>query len=301
MQGQATISRAKTHTTNSDRSIAKSLQEYGRGVAGGVLFSLPILYTMEMWWAGFITHPGRMLAFVIATFGLLLGYNRYAGLRQDASFTEVVIDSIEELGLGLVVSAVILWLLGRISFDQPLTENLGQIVVEAMMVAIGVSVGTAQLGASNDDAGVGEDDAAMEEEDANHFPGQAIIALCGAMLVGANVAPTEEIVMLAVESTPWQLLLMVALSLGICALILFYIDFTGAKRYVSTDGLMHVLGGTGLTYAIALLVSAAVLWFFGRFDGNSFSICLAETVVLGVASAIGASAGRLLMQSSSGG
>jgi putative integral membrane protein (TIGR02587 family) len=305
MQRQATISRTKTRTADADRSIAKSLQEYGRGVAGGLLFSLPILYTMEMWWAGFITHPARLLVYILATFGLLLGYNRYAGLRRDASFGEVAIDSVEELGLGLVVSALTLWLLGRVSADRPIAENLGQIVIEAMMVAIGVSVGTAQLGAAADDAGEddsGQDGAAEEDaEHASHFPGQAIIALCGAMLVGANVAPTEEIVMLAVESTPLQLIALVALSLGLCALILFYSDFTGARRFVSADNLARVLGGTAQTYMLALLASAAALWFFGRFDGNSFSVCLAETVVLGVASSIGASAGRLLMQSSGGG
>jgi Putative integral membrane protein (DUF2391) len=42
-----------------ERSITKSLQEYGRGVAGGLMFSLPLLYTMEVWWAGFNTHPYR--------------------------------------------------------------------------------------------------------------------------------------------------------------------------------------------------------------------------------------------------
>jgi len=289
------------------RTVGQSFREYGRGVAGGLLFSLPILYTMEMWWAGFITHPARLLVYVLATFGLLLGYNRYAGLRRDASFGEVAIDSVEELGLGLVVSALTLWLLGRVSAGRPIAENLGQIVIEAMMVAIGVSVGTAQLGATTDDAGIGaadsgEDSAGAEDaEHAGHFPGQAIIALCGAMLVGANVAPTEEIVMLAVESAPVQLIALVTLSLGLCALILFYSDFTGARRFVSADTLTRVLGGTALTYTIALLGSAAALWFFGRFDGNSFSVCLAETVVLDVASSIGASVGRLLMQSSGGG
>ncbi|HEX4668040.1 MAG TPA: DUF2391 family protein, partial [Chthoniobacterales bacterium] len=35
-------------------SIGDSLREYARGIAGGLMFSLPLLYTMEVWWTGFI-------------------------------------------------------------------------------------------------------------------------------------------------------------------------------------------------------------------------------------------------------
>ena len=94
------------------RPIAKSLQEYGRGIIGGLLFSLPLLYTMEVWWAGFSSHPLHLILYVVATFLLLLGYNYFAGLRHDANLAEVVIDSVEEMGLGLLISAIALLRLG---------------------------------------------------------------------------------------------------------------------------------------------------------------------------------------------
>ena len=75
-------------------AVAESLQEYGRGIAGGLLFSLPLLYTMEVWQTGLNAHPLRLLVAVAGTFLLLLGYNRHAGLRRDASMIEVVIDSV---------------------------------------------------------------------------------------------------------------------------------------------------------------------------------------------------------------
>jgi DNA-3-methyladenine glycosylase I len=53
---------------------------------------------VEVWWAGFIAHPYRLIAYVLTTFILLLGYNRYSGLRLDSSMTEVAIDSVEEMG-----------------------------------------------------------------------------------------------------------------------------------------------------------------------------------------------------------
>nr|MBA3240521.1 TIGR02587 family membrane protein [Acidobacteriota bacterium] len=267
----------------------------------------PLLYTMEVWWAGFSSHPWRLAAYVVATFVLLLGYNYYAGLRRDSCFEEVVIDSVEEMGLGLAVAACVLWLLGRVTFEMPASESVGQIVVEAMTVAIGVSVGTAQFGGDEDgedahDKGVGGDDkeagrrGASSDEGGIHFAGQCVLAMCGAVLFAANVAPTEEIIMIAVEISAWRLLGLAVLSLGLGALILYYSEFAGAKRHVRFDSHHDMLVGTIVTYAVALLASALILTFFGRFDGQSLATCVAQTVVLGVAATMGASAGRLLLQ-----
>ena len=94
------------------RTFTDSLQEYGRGVAGGLMFSLPLLYTMEVWWTGIVAHPFRLIGYVLATFGLLIGYNRYAGLRRDSSMAEVAIDSVEEMGIGFLLAGLVLFLLG---------------------------------------------------------------------------------------------------------------------------------------------------------------------------------------------
>src|SRR5918997_3771755 len=101
------------------RTVSKSLREYGRGVVGGLLFSLPLLYTMEVWWAGFILPPSRQITYVAVAFFLLLGYNRYAGLRRDASWAEVAIDSVEELGLGFIIATLMLLILGQLDPAMP--------------------------------------------------------------------------------------------------------------------------------------------------------------------------------------
>ena len=283
------------------RPVTESLQEYARGVAGGLLFSLPLLYTMEVWWAGFISHPWRLAVYVLATFVLLLGYNQFAGLRHDNSFGEVVIDSVEEMGIGLVVAAVVLWLLGRVTFGMSATEAVGQIVVEAMTVAIGVSVGTAQFGAADDDVGADDNSAGAgagggAAGGARHFGGQVVVSLCGAVLFASNLAPTEEIVQIAIEISAWRLLGLALLSLALAALILYYSEFAGAGRHVRFDRHHDVLVGTVVTYAVALSASALILWFFGRFDGCSLAVAAGQTVVLGVAATLGSSAGRLLLQ-----
>ena len=274
-------------------AVAESLREYGRGFAGGLIFSLPLLYTMEVWWEGFVAEPWRMLLYILATFLLLLGYNRYAGLRRDASWVEVAIDSVEELGLGVITSAVVLYAIGRIGPQTSMHEAIGQILIEAGIVAVGFSVGTAQLGGDD------EDDKGMTEDDDGrvHFGGQLVVAFCGAVLFAANVAPTEEITVIAVESGPLRLLVLAVLSIALGALVLYFSDFARASRYSPIEKKRQALRGTMITYAVALTASAVILWFFGRFDDHSMDVVIAQTVVLGFPATLGASAGRLLLQS----
>jgi putative integral membrane protein (TIGR02587 family) len=273
------------------RSTGESLREYGRGVAGGLLFSLPLLYTTEVWHAGFTMPPHRQLVYVLLALVLLLGYNRYAGLRPDITWAEVAIDSIEEMGIGLLLSAIVLFLLGRLTPGQDLAEVVGRIVVEAVTVAIGVSVGTAQLGGND-----GEDETGMAGKHEVTFGGQLTLSVCGAVLFAANVAPTEEIILIGIELPGHQLAVLGVATMALAALILFYSDFRGASRWVRAEGFGSVLRGGVITYAVGLVTAAVMLWLFGRFDGVGAAPIVGQSVALGVASTLGASAGRLLLQ-----
>ena len=280
---------ARATAASAGRTTGESLREYGRGVTGGLLFSLPLLYTAEVWWAGATMEAPRQLAYLAITFVLLLGYNRYAGLHPDSSWTEVGIDSVEELGLGLLLSALILYTLGRIGGQQHIDDNLGRIVVEAMTIAIGVSVGTAQLGG-------GESGPGMAGTDRVTFGGQLVLSCCGSVLFAANVAPTQEIVVLGAEMSPLRLIGVAVISFFLGAVILHHSDFRGAERWVRADTIGAMLRGAVVTYAVALAVSAAILWVFGRLDGVGVNTIVGQTIVLGFPAALGASAGRLLLQ-----
>jgi putative integral membrane protein (TIGR02587 family) len=276
-----------------ERSPSASLREYGRGLAGGLMFAMPLLFTMEVWYAGFLLQPPRIIGYVVSTFVLLLFYNRFVGLRKDASMIEVAIDSIEEMGLGVMVAALVLWLSGLIDATMTIHEIAGKIIVEAMTVAIGVSVGTAQLGASG-----GGDEGFSGEDELSHqtYLPQVAIALCGAALFAANIAPTDEIKTIAREILPLGLLLLSLFSLLLITLVLHFTEFRGASGYVLSDSWLMKLRGVVTTYAVALFASASALWFFGAFDGQPIDLAIAETVVLGVPAVLGASAGRLLLQ-----
>ena len=269
-----------------------SLREYGRGIAGGFLFSLPLILTMEVWAAGVLVPPMRLLAGLAATYILLCGYNAYAGLHHETRLSEILVDSVEELGIGLTLSAAILLLLGRIGPDSGWSEALGLIVVEGLFVAVGVSVGTAQLMGGGDDSG------GRPGLQGRHQTiwSELTLAFCGAVLIAANVAPTEEILLLASSMGPPLLLAAVGTSLLLAATLLYFSHFTGAARFAEAKGAFAILHGTAITYASALAASAVILWFFGRFAQHGLFLNVAQCVVLGIAGTLGASAGRLLLR-----
>jgi putative integral membrane protein (TIGR02587 family) len=266
-----------------------SVREYARGATGGLLFSLPLLYTMETWEAGSLASPSRLVAGIVGTFVLLLGYNRYAGLRQDASFSEIAIDSVEELGLGLAGAACILALLGRLTGEMSSAEIICRIVVQGLVGAIGVSIGTAQLGGETREQG--SPGATRERSAWSHVT----LGACGAVILAANVAPTEEVQVLGQELNIWHLVGIAILSFGVGAVVLHYSDFAGAQT-ASEAGTVAATRNAVITYGVALTASGTLLWFFGRFDQMPAGLMAAQTIVLGFPAALGASAGRMLLQ-----
>lgn len=276
--------------TRRSPTTAESLREYGRGAGGGFLFSLPLLYTAETWAGGVTIAPAALVGGLGATFLLLCGYNLFAGLRHDSTMTEVVIDSVEELGIGLALSAAILYLLGRLPAAASVNERLGLIVLEGLFVAVGVSVGTAQL------AGTADGDAGAPQGRQQTLWSEVVLAFCGSVLIAANVAPTEEILLLASELHTVQLLGTMGLSIALAATLLYYSGFAGSRRFAGVRGAFAVAHGSAITYAAALVTSAGLLWFFGRLAQHGAALNAAQCVVLGFAATLGAAAGRLLLR-----
>lgn len=270
-------------------TVRETMMEYGRGIIGGLIFSLPLIFTMEIWWSGFIASPESLLICIAVTFLLLLGYNRYAGMREDTTFFDLCWDSVEEIGLAFIVSFMFLFLIGEISFAMSFDEIFGKVIIESMIVAIGISVGTAQLGA-NDGGNSGMNDKKDEKHD---IFGVIVLSICGATLFASSVAPTDEVMEIAIEIDNIRLLLIILLSLVLAAIILHFSEFkgTGTKK----SNLKYVLQTTSINYMIALLISFMLLYFFGRIVDHGFEIILAQVIVLSLPATMGASAGRLLI------
>jgi putative integral membrane protein (TIGR02587 family) len=265
-----------------DRELARSLRDYTRAVAGGLVVGLPLLYTMEVWFQGFILPWWKLLVLLGIGFLVVLGYNAFAGFRRDRTVLELLVDSVDTIGLGIIVAFVALLFLGRIDLSTSLRDAAGKVALEAIPVAFGASVASTQLGGEAD------------REPSSAF-GRLLVAVGGALLFALNVAPTEEIVMLGTESPAWLLLATIVASLALTLALVFYADFGGRRRKRTGELLDQPLTETVAAYAASAAVALLLMWAFGRTDGASLKAIAGMTVVLAVVASVGAAVARLVI------
>lgn len=272
------------------RSARESAQNLVRATGGGLLIGLPLLFTQEVWYQGFVLHPLKILFLLSVAFVVVVGYNLTSGFREDSSFFEVLVDSVEAMGLGILVSLVALVLLGRLELDMSLREVAGKVALEAIPIAFGASLARTQLVS-------GEDSPDDDDQARSIGPfGRLFVAAGGALLFSLNVAPTEEPVMLGIEADWWLLLAVMVASIVLTFGLVFYADFQGSRPARPGDSPMdHPVSETLAAYAISLGVSLLLFWSFDRTEGTGLRALLGMTVMLGFVASLGAAVGRLLV------
>lgn len=284
------------------RQISTTLQEYGRALAGGLLFSAASLYTMEIWWQGYTVPPTVVLVRFLGSLVLLISYVHVAGILDSDTFRAEVAEALEALALGFAVTVVMLKLAGQLPPGISWAEGMQRVVMSGTVTAIGVAVGTKQLGQGSDDDSDDDDsgdDSSNDTTGTDESPGnwrrELAMTVLGAFLLGTSVAPTEEILLIGVESPGWAPLATAILSFGIALGIVSYIAFRGASDADESRFAGGPLGDAVVTYAVALLASGAMLWSSGQFGGLGTIAIIDLTIYLGLPCALGASAGRLLL------
>lgn len=285
--------------SSSIRPVQTTLQEYGRALAGGLLFSAASLYTMEIWWQGYTVPAHVVLARFLASLVLLTAYVHVAGIMDGGTLREDIAEALEALALGFAVTVVMLKLAGQLPPGVSWAEAMQRVVMSGTVTAIGVAVGTKQLGQdedSDEDSDDGSEDAESHDDDsAGSWRHELSLTVLGAFLLGTSVAPTEEILLIGVEAPGWAPLVTAILSFGIALGIVSYIAFRGASDADESRFAGGPLGDAVVTYAVALLASAAMLWSTGQFGGLGAIAVMDLVVYLGLPCALGASAGRLLL------
>ncbi len=289
--------------TGPGESAATTLRQLVRGVAGGLLLGLPPLFTMEMWFQGFMIDERKIVVLILFTFFIVMGYSAFSGFRRERSWPDLVLDSVATMGIAAVVAALALWLLGRIDPGIGLRDAIGKIGLQMIPISLGVSLAGAQL-ADPEDTGEEAADLGTEMAQAMHVEpyGRFFVIVGAALFLSLNVAPTEETIFLAVGASWWTLALIVLASLLMSYAIVFYADFRGGprRRRVKNSPLDHPLPETMVAYALSLVVSALLVWAFGRTDGVPVYPIVAQIVILGVVAAFGGAAGRLLLGGGAG-
>lgn len=261
-----------------------------RAATGGLLFGMPLLYTMEVWWSGFVTPWWKILLLLGLASIFVTAFSFVEGFRRDETLGEAVWDTAIDFGLGILIATVMLLLIGEIGGGASLREWVGKISLEAVPVAIGASVARSLLGEHSLSKEVREPGAL----------GHGLIAAGGALFFALNVAPTDEPMMIGVLNEWWLMLLLLVLMAPITFGIVFYADFRGSHRSRAGEADLSPArtpaGETVISLAAALAVSALLLWFFNRIGpGVGTAATLHQIVSLGFVASIGAATARLLL------
>ena len=266
-----------------------------RAVGGAIIFGLPLLMTMEMWWLGFYIDRARLALLVVLTLPLLAGLSHISGFEETFDLREDAVDSFVAYAVGFVVGAVVLALLGILRPGMSASEIIGKVALQAVPGSIGALLAHSTLGTNGGREGDDEDD----QEDAALWPGyggQLFRMAAGALFLSFSVAPTDEMVLIAYRMTAWHALALIAASLVVMHAFVYALEFSGQ---VSVDpgtpfwsvALRYTVAG----YVVALVISAYVLWTFGRLDDTGWAERLEAVLVLAFPATVGAAAARLIL------
>ena len=278
---------ARLALSRRDRDYAVGL---GRAFAGAIIFGLPLLMTMEMWWLGFMLPPARLLVFGGVNLLVLIGLSRVAGFEETHSRLEDVLDAFAAYGVGALASAALLALFGVIGPGMPLSELAGKVAVQAFPASFGAMIAAKQLGVADDIEEVGE-----KERWRGRYRGQLFLMLAGALFLGFNLAPTEEMSLIAYRMTPWHGLALVVLTIGLLHAFVYSVGFAGQEKGHARGFLATFVHYTLAGYAIAVLAAFYLLWTFGRVEGAGLPEVVAMIAVLAFPGAIGAAIARLVV------
>jgi putative integral membrane protein (TIGR02587 family) len=267
-----------------------------RGVAGGMLFGIPLLYTMEVWWIGAATTATNMAVVLLFTLAAALLLVRTAGFHRTSEMrsSDVFVGAVEAVALGVVSATVVLVLLREITSETPFAAALGKIIYEAAPFAIGVAVARHVFNRSRDES----DEKSGRSTDRDGVRGTVAdlgATFIGALFIAFNIAPTAEIPMLAAASSPLALLAVMGASLVISYGIVFEAGFGDQKKRREQRGvLQHPATETMAAYLVALAGAALMLMFFRNVQpGDPSPQLISHVVLLGLPAAVGGAAGRL--------
>jgi len=279
---------AERGTTN--RTYALGL---ARASGGAIVFGLPLLMTMEMWWLGFYADPGRLMLFLLVNFAVLVGLSRFGGFERTATVGEDVLDALAAYGVGIVTSAVTLAIFGILRADMPLAELAGKIAIQSIPASFGAMIARKQLsGGEGESEGESE---GREESRRSGYSAELFLMMAGALFLAFNVAPTEEMILIAYVMTPWHAIALILFSVLLLEAFVYSVGFAGQEQSAGMPFIRRFLSMTIAGYGIALLVSLYVLWTFGRTEGAGLVQIAEMTAVLGFPAAIGAAIARLVV------
>ena len=287
-------SRGASADTGTDRSSTRHFViGLARAFGGAVIFGLPLLMTMEMWSLGFTMDPMRLALLIVLTIPLLVGLSHVSGFEETFGAIDDIVDAFVACVVGFIVGAGVLVLFGVVHAGMPMDQAVAKIALQAIPGSMGALLAQSQFGP-------GQDEDADEEAEERRLPSgyvsQLFLMAAGALFLAFNVAPTEEVILLSYLMDTERTLVMIALSLGVMHAFVYALEFSGQEVIPpGTPFWSEFMRFTIVGYAIAIVISAYVLWTFGRLDGTGWEERVTGVLVLAFPATVGAAAARLIL------
>lgn len=273
------------HAESGTDEFNRFLTGLGRGVAGALFLALPMLMTMEMWYLGFYMARERLLLLLLVNFPLLVLLAHRIGFEQTFTWREALRDATIAYGIGIVTSVVVLTALGLLRGDMPTSELVGKVALQSVPASIGAMLGRSQLGHDDD-----------EDDKETPYHGELLMMAAGALFLSLNIAPTDEMMVLAYKMTIWHALIVAVLSVALMHGFVYAVSFIGGHELSPKTPWWHAFVRFTLPgYVIALSISVFALWIFERLGDSSAVEIMLSVVVLGFPASLGAAAARLIL------
>jgi putative integral membrane protein (TIGR02587 family) len=256
-----------------------------RAFGGAIVFALPVFMTMEMWELGMHMDRLRLVLLLLINVPILVFLSHYAGFERTFEWQDDLRDAAIAYGVGILAAGVLLTVFGVIGTGRSLDEIVGKVAVQAVPASLGALLARSTFGGNS----------RRREGDESYF-GELCLMAVGALFLGFNTAPTEEIVLISYKMTPWHAVILVVLSVALMHAFVFASAFRGGShRSPRTPWWSAFIRFTVVGYVIAVMISAYVLWTYGSLAGHELRGGLMVIVVLAFPAAIGAAAARLIL------
>ncbi len=283
---------AVTSKATREKKVANLFTSLGRAYAGAILFSFPILMTMEMWSLGASLDGFRIALFTILALPLIAGLSYYDGFEHTSSLKDDVIDTFVAYTVGFSSSALILFLFNAISLGMAADEVIGKIAIQTIPASIGAVLVRGVLNVDDGD----EEDVDRRQRSATYI-GQLFLMAGGAIFLSMSVAPTEEMLLISFKMSAWHSVALIVVSLAIMQGFVHAVEYSGHSNALtpSAPSWSVFLRYTVVGYAVVLLISYYILWTFGSLDGLGAVEQLGAVIVLGLPASVGAAASRFIL------
>jgi putative integral membrane protein (TIGR02587 family) len=171
-------------------------------VGGAILFSFPLLMTMEMWWLGFYMDRLRLALFLAVAVGTVVMLSHLEG-EPESSLLDVL-GGMAACAVGFAMAALLLLTLGIIEWGMSTDEVVGKIVLHAIPASIGAILARRILEIEH---------TPDEEKRRQGFGITLFLMAVGSIFLAFQLAPTEEMVLIAHKMSGWHAVGLMLLSL----------------------------------------------------------------------------------------